>query len=144
MSQDCRYLNLAYFNIRGQTGLNLSKQLQIENFLKTNNVDIASCQEINIVKETFQDCDFINSSYNIISNNASNKYGTCCLVSNNLQSENIKFDTNGRVIVFDIGNITFGNVYLPSGNDQSSRNSRENYSAQIIPQLLSNRKDSGC
>ena len=144
MSQDFRYLNLAYFNIRGQTGLNLSKQLQIENFLKTNNIDIASCQEINIVKETFQDCDFINSSYNIISNNASNKYGTCCLVSNNLQSENIKFDTNGRVIVFDIGNITFGNVYLPSGNDQSSRNSRENYSAQIIPQLLSNRKDSGC
>ena len=72
MSQDFRYLNLAYFNIRGQTGLNLSKQLQIENFLKTKNVDIASCQEIYIVKETFQDCDFINSSYNIISNNASN------------------------------------------------------------------------
>ena len=81
MSQDFRYLNLAYFNIRGQTGLNLSKQLQIENFLKTNNIDIASCQEINIVKETFQDCDFINSSYNIISNNASNKvwYVLLCL-----------------------------------------------------------------
>ena len=138
------YITLAYINIRGQTGLDFAKQVQIEHFLKFYNVDILNCQEINITSETFEHCDYISSTYNIISNNARNKYGTCCLVSNNFQVENIKNHTNGRAIVFDIDNITFGNVYLPSGNEQTMRNSRENYSAEILPQLLINYKDGGC
>ena len=131
-------------NVQGQTGLNISKQVQIENFLRNHKIDILNCQEINVSSESFENCDFINSSYNIITNNASNKYGTCCLVSNTMQPENIKFDTNGRIIVFNLGNMTFGNVNLPSGNDPVMRNSRENYSAEVIPQLLLNCKPSGC
>ena len=123
-------------NIRGQTGLNVTKQVQIEQFLKTYNIDLLNCQEINIDSDSFQDCHFINSTYSIISNNASNKYGTCSFVSSDLQPDNIKFDTNGRAILFNIDNVTFGNVYLPSGNDPSIRNSRENYAAEIIPKLL--------
>ena len=131
-------------NILGQTGLGSAKQVQIEHFLKFYNVDILNCKKINILSDTFENCDFISSSYQIISNNASNKYGTCCFVTNNFQVENIKYDTSGRVIVFDIENITFGNIYLPSGNDPTMRNNRENYSAEIIPQLLINCKDRGC
>ena len=130
-------------NIRGQTGLDNSKQLQIEHFLRNYNIDILNCQEINIVQDSFEQCDFLNSSFNIITNNARNKYGTCSFVSNSLQVDNIKLDTEGRVIVFDIGNISFSNVYLPSGNDPIMRNNRENYVAEVIPQLLINCKDSG-
>ena len=137
-------INIAYMNIHGQTGLDIVKQVQIENFIRNHKIDILNCQEINISADSFENCDLVNSSYSIISNNASNKYGTCCFVSNTLQPENIKFDTSGRVIVFNLGNITFGNVYLPSGNDPVMRNCRENYSAEILPQLLLNCKASGC
>ena len=85
----------------------------------------------------------VHLSSRTVSNKASNKYGTCSFVSSCFQVENIKLDTNGRVIVFDIGNITLSNIYLPSGNDPPKRNSRENHSAEIIPQLLVNKKDSG-
>ena len=137
-------INIAYMNIHGQTGLDIVKQVQIENFIRNHKIDILNCQEINISADSFENCDLVNSSYSIISNNAINKYGTCCFVSNTLQPENIKFDTSGRVIVFNLGNITFGNVYLPSGNDPVMRNCRENYSAEILPQLLLNCKASGC
>ena len=144
MTSSQNILTLAYINVRGQTGLEISKQVQIEHFLQVYNIDILNCQETNIVDSTFESCNFINSSYGIISNNASNKYGTACLVSNSLQPVNIKFDTSGRVIVFDIGEMTFANVYLPSGNDPAMRASRENYAAERIPQLLINGRDSGC
>ena len=139
-----KFLTLAYMNVRGQTGLDMKKQVQIEQFLKTYNIDILNCQEINVDSESFQSCNFINSSYDIISNNASNKYGTCSFVTSTLQPVNIKFDTNGRIIIFDINSITFGNVYLPSGNDPAMRNARENYAAETIPQLLTNSQDCGC
>ena len=144
MASTDEYLTIAYLNIWGQTGLNSSKQVQIEQFLKTYSIDILNLQEINIDSDSFLDCHFINSSYNIISNNASNKYGTCCLVSSTLQPDNIKFDTNGRVIIFNIDNTTLGNVYLPSGNDPLMRNDCEHYAAETIPQLLINSKDCGC
>ena len=48
------------------------------------------------------------------------------------------------MIVFDVNDVTFANIYLPSGNDPVMRNSRENYSAEVIPQLLIKCKDSGC
>ena len=137
-------LTLAYMNIRGQTGLNLAKQLQIETFLKSYKIDILHCQEINILEDTFSECSFITSSYNILSNNAQNKYGTCSLVSNVFSTENIKNDTNGRVLAFDIQNITFCNVYMPSGSDPQMKNRRENYAAEVIPQILINCKENGC
>ena len=137
-------ITLAYMNIRGQTGLDETKQVQIESFIKSYKIDILNCQEINISEDSFSSCNFITSSYDIITNNARNKYGTCCIVSNNFQTENIKSDTNGRVIAFDIGSITFCNVYLPSGTEPIMKNSRENYAAEILPQILINSKDMGC
>ena len=53
-------------------------------------------------------------------------------------------DTNGRVLAFDIENITFCNVYLHSGSDQTMKNGRENYAAEVIPQILINCKEFGC
>ena len=69
-------INIAYMNIRGQTGLEYPKQVQIENFLKSYKVDVLHLQESNITDETFLHCNFINSNYELIVNNASNKYGT--------------------------------------------------------------------
>ena len=130
-------LTIAYMNVRGQTGLDIAKQLQIELFIKSYKVDILNCQEINISEDSFSSCDHINSSYNILSNNALNKYGACCLVSSNLSTENLKTDANGRIIAFSIENMT-------SGSDPAMKNARENYSAEIIPQILINCKEFGC
>ena len=46
--------------------------------------------------------------------------------------------------MFDVQNITFGNVYLPSGNDPLVRSNRENYVAEILPSLLVNTRENGC
>ena len=137
-------LNLAYLNVHGQSGIKLEKKLQIEEFIRTNNIDILHCQEINIGEDTFAECNFISSSYNIICNNSPNKYGTASMVKNEYNVENILLDTTGRIIIFDVDNITFGNFYLPSGTDNISRSSRENFCAETIPKLLINTKDSGC
>ena len=50
-------------------------------------------------------------------------------------------DTGGRIILFNIENITFCNIYLPSGNSAPVRASREQYLAETIPSLLINSKD---
>ena len=110
-------LTIAYMNIRGQSSLSVVKQLQIEAFAKNNHCDIINLQEAHIESETFSTCDFIQSSYNIIDNNSRNKYGTASLVKSELKIENIKNDLEGRVILFDIGDMTFGNFYLPFGTD---------------------------
>ena len=52
-------------------------------------------------------------------------------------------DTKGRAIVFNIGPLSLGNMYLPSGTDGASRAQRENYFAETIPQLLLNRLGAG-
>ena len=65
-------------------------------------------------------------------------------MQNDLTIENVMYDTGGRVIVFEIAGVAFGNLYLPSGTDNSSRSSREKYSAEIVPQILVNRQSSGC
>ena len=95
-------IKLAYMNIYGQTSLTETKQLQIENFLKAYRIDILNCQEIDISEEDFSQNHFISSSFEIISNNATNKYGTCCFISSNFRPENVKMGTEGRVIKFDI------------------------------------------
>ena len=46
--------------------------------------------------------------------------------------------------MFDIGNITLANMYLPSGNDAVTRGDREKYFSELIPKLIVNRIDSGC
>ena len=137
-------LKLGFMNIRGQTGLTLAKQVQIESFIIRENIDVLHLQEINITEDSFSTCNTISSGFSIISNNAINKYGTATIIKSDFSPENLLFDTKGRVIVFDIGDITLANIYLPSGSDSVSKASREEYSAVTVPQLLLNRKDSGC
>ena len=74
--------------------------MQIEDFLHDYDIDILHCQEINIDDDTFNDCNLITSSYNIISNNSTNKYGTASLVKNEYCVENIVMDTTGRIITW--------------------------------------------
>ena len=136
-------LTIAYLNIHGQSGLSTSKQRQIEDFIKFNSVDVLHCQEINVNDDALKDCNYIKSSFNIIENNAINKYGTASIVKNFLDVENIKMDTQGRAIFFDISNVTFGNIYLQSGTDGNSRGQREQYCSEVLPQLLVNSQDSG-
>ena len=75
-------LNIAYMNIRGQTRLTLEKQLQIQHFISQNDIDILHCQEIDVLEDTFNECTLITSSYNVITNNSQNKYGTATIVRN--------------------------------------------------------------
>ena len=133
-------LTIGYINVRGQTGLPVSKQLQIEAFIKVNNCDILNLQEANIEEETFSSCDLLQSTFSIFEN----KYGTASLVRSELQVENIRCDSEGRVLVFDIGDLTFGNLYLHSGTDAAARAGRERYSCEVLPRLLVNCKDNGC
>ena len=140
---DSRVLTSAFINIRGQTGLPLSKQLQIEQFIKDNNVDILHLQEANIENDTFSECNMISSNFNIITNNSQNKYGTASLVKNEFEVKNVAMDKEGRIIIFEVGNLTFGNMYIPSGTDSISRGKRENCFSETIPQLLINHKDHG-
>ena len=92
-------LSVAYLNIRGQSGLNIVKQLQIEAFAKYNHCDIVHLQGAHIEDETFSTCDCICFSYNIIQNNSITKYGTASLVKTELCAEDIRCDSEGRVIV---------------------------------------------
>ena len=137
-------LTIAYMNVHGQSKSTEAKQVQIEDFLKYNNIDVAHLQEIEICDESFSGCNFISSSFNIIPNNAANKYGTASLVKNELLFENVRCDTSGRAIVFDIGELTLGNFYGHSGTDARSRASREQFCAEVVPHLLTNTKYDGC
>ena len=74
-------------NIRGQTGLNSSKQKQIEDFIKKKEIDVLHCQEINIEDTSFSTCNFIAANYNIISNNAINGNGTASIVKHTKPKE---------------------------------------------------------
>ena len=56
----------------------------------------------------------------------------------------MKFDKAGRGIIFDIGEITFGNFYAHSGTDGQSRANRENFCSETIPSLLTSQQSSGC
>ena len=76
-------------------------------------------------------------------NNSINGYGTASIVRNNLSHTNLLLDSYGRIIIFDIDEVTFGNFYIPSGTDNNTRNLREQYFAEIIPNMLINRKQHG-
>ena len=137
-------LTIAYLNVHGQSGMSVSKQKQIEDFISRKSIDILHTQEINIEEDTFSQCNYILSNYHVIQNNALNKYGTATIIRSDFNPENIKMDTNGRAIFFDISGMTFGNIYLHSGTDAISRAGREKFCSETIPELLVNCKEVGC
>ena len=136
-------LKIAYLNCRGQTGFGESKQLQIENFLKLYDIDVINLQETHIDTDTFLGCSYLLGNYEIIKNNSESRYGTCTLVRNSFSIDNIILHESGRVIILDIGPITIGNIYLPSGTDGESRTLREKFCGEILPNLLINSRSIG-
>ena len=66
-----------------------------------------------------------------------------CLIKNEFQAEDIAMDKDGRAIIFEIGGITFGNLYVQSGTDDISRGKRENCFTEVLPPLLINHKQHG-
>ena len=137
-------LIVGFLNIRGQSKLYIEKQLQIEEFLKRYKCDILNLQEVNIDHETFSNCHSISSNYNILQNNSITQYGTASLVKNDLVVENIRCDSEGRALIFDVNEMTFANLYFHSGTDANARSGREKICSEILPNLLINSKESGC
>ena len=105
-------IKVGFMNIRGQSGLKIEKQLQIEEFVKRFKCDILHLQESNIEDETFSTCNYICSNYNILQNNNLSQYGTSSLVKSEFIIENLRCDTQGRALVFDVGQLTFDNIYF--------------------------------
>ena len=125
-------VTVAYLNVHGQSRMPISKQKQIEDLISRENIDILHLQEINVDENTFAQCNFIQSNYHLVQNNATNKYGTASLIRSNFNPENIKMDTHGRAIFFNIHDITFGNIYMHSGTDAISRSAREKMCSETI------------
>ena len=137
-------LKIMYMNSYGQTKFTVQKQLQIEDIVKKLRCDIIHIQESDLDDQTFDSCSFIKNNYNLLRNNSLSGYGTATLVHNDFNVVNECYDVNGRIIIFDIENTTFCNVYLEAGTDASSRSARESYCGEVLPSLLVNRCSSGC
>ena len=127
-------------NCHGQSKLEIPKQLFIQNFMISNKIDILLCQETKIDDNTFNQCNFIKSNYNIIKNNSHNHFGTSILVHNNIPIDEVKFDTEGRVIIFNSDNITICNTYPKAGTDSESRQEREDLINTTIPNMMLHHK----
>ena len=138
-----RKIRVLYLNIKGQTRLTLAKQLMIQDMIKFYRCDIIHLQEADIDENCFSACDLIRNDFFIIPNNSPSGYGTASLVRNEYAIENIRFDTHGRVIMFNIDNVTFGNIYLEAGTDSASRSAREKYLSEVIPNMLTNKCQTG-
>ena len=132
MSCSASNLGILYINTRGQTKFTLEKQMQIDDLNRHYKSDIIHLQEVDVDGNVFEHCSFIKNNFSVISNNSPTGYGTLSLVKNNLTTTNVKLDTEGRLIIFDIDNTTFCNVYMEAGTDSSSRSSREKYCNEIL------------
>ena len=110
-------IQIAFINCHGQTKFNISKQLEIQSFICQNYIDILHLQECHIDQNSFQQCGFITSNFNIISNNTPTDscYGSASLIRSDLTISDIHKDELGRTIIFNAAGCTWGNLYLPSG-----------------------------
>ena len=130
-----KMFKVGFLKINGQTGLNKTKQKQIESFIFRKNM-----QETDINEDTFSLCSSLSSSYNIIPNNSPTKYtSTSVLFKSDLEIYNIQFDDKVRAISFDICGITNLCAYLPSGSDPHAKSGRGEYCSTILSRLLLNR-----
>ena len=64
-------LSIGFINCVGQSKFNLRKQLEIQNYVKSQHLDIVHLQEVKIDSDCFSECPFIRSNFNIFSNNLS-------------------------------------------------------------------------
>ena len=108
---------VAYINCVGQSKFPIAKQLEIQSYVCKQGIDILHLQECRIYDNTFSQCGFLTSNYNIFSNNAPDDsfYGTASLIRCDLEVSNIHTDNEGRIIIVDAAKCMWGNCYLPSG-----------------------------
>ena len=114
-------LSIGNLNCRGQSKMSLAKMLQIQHTIRTNNLDLLFCQETYLEENNLEHCEFIRSNFDLIKNNAGNEFGTAVFVKNTFNTSDVCFDTEGRVIIFNIEDTTFVNIYPKSGTDSESR-----------------------
>ena len=138
-------LTIAFINCVGQSKFTLPKQLEIQSYMRSHKIDIIHLQECMIDEDSFSECHYVRNNFNVLSNNTpgNTPYGTASLVRSDIEVTNILTDDSGRIILFDAVGCTWGNFYLPSGTDGASRTLREHYCAELIPQLMINRKKNG-
>ena len=129
-------IRIASINCFRQTGFDDSKQKQLEQFIISKNIDIAFLQEVNIDTETFDNCNFLTSNFYNLSNNNVSGYGTCAIIKNNFSAMNYRKDLDGRIQMFSVANLTFGNCYPQAGTDADARNNREHLLSQTLPNIL--------
>ena len=137
-SKTTKSIRVGFLNIMGQSRLSTSKQNQIEHFLKSQQLDILHLQETFIEEDSFSACRTISNNYQILFINNDIKFGVCSLVHKSLSVSKEIFHPSGRFLAFNIGDFTFANVYLPSGNDIIPRQTREGLLGQDIPNFLIN------
>ena len=109
-------ISIAYINCVGQSKFPIAKQLEIQSFISAQNLDIIHLQECKIDEDSFANCGFVSSNFNIFSNNKPDEsyFGTASLVRSDLDVSNIHKDDDGHVIVFDAAGCTWANFYLPA------------------------------
>ena len=125
---------VATLNLRGQTKMHLSKLLQLEELIKTIKPAIIFFQESHFQNNSFENCPYINSNYQLLINNSPTGYGTSSLVNNSLKVDNVKALPGGRILYFEIQKTSFVNVYLPSGT--AGKGDRDHILSNILPNLL--------
>ena len=100
-SEDSLVITVAFINCVGQSRFPISKQLEIQSFVCSNNIDILHMQECRMDDDTFSQCGFLTSNFNLFSNNTPNEsnYGTATMVRSDIEVTNVHTDNEGRVIV---------------------------------------------
>ena len=96
--RDSPSIVIAYINCVGQTKLPISKQREIQSFVCSNKIDILHLQECRMDNDSFSQCGFLTSNYNLFSNNKPDEshYGTASLVRSDIKVQiNIPTTTAG-------------------------------------------------
>ena len=142
MPEQTKVVKIGWVNLFGQTSLSGPKQLEVEAFIVKNDLSILMLQESNLSDDSFASCHTIKEHFSTLKNNASSGFGTAMLYRNDIVPENIRMDDNGQVIVCSVGDLTLGNIYLPSGNDgkKKMRKLRDHYCHAVLPQLFAAHK----
>lgn len=100
-------------------------------------------QESNIDESAFEHNPFITNNFNIISNNSETGYGVSSLIHRRFTATDVLLHPSGRIIAFNIGQLTLSNVYLPSGAESTARNQREDLCGHTIPNMLLSARKKG-
>ena len=119
-----RFLTVGFLNARGQQVFSQAKILQLTDFIKQYKLDIINIQEMHMSEDFFESSDFISQNYDLIYNNAINKFGTAVLISTNIKYSNVCMDQKGRVIIYDLDDleITGANIYMQCGMTSENKN----------------------